>query len=135
MLHAHLAYFFVPLPDPLALPDKHIIRCTAPTPGDWYWRPCADDHGPSPQVYTAASLVFHRVSRPSPQLDALSALFSLAHALMPPTDEREGADSGTVGSGTGAQSGVGGHSADDLPPHADGTAGVLRDWSRTKGAA
>lgn len=120
LLHSHLAYFFVPLPDPLALPDKHIIRCTAYTPGDWYWEPCADDHGPPPPVHTAASLVFHRISRPSPQLDALSELFALALALMPPAAEPEGPDSGTAAPGADGHPG-GGSGGDERPPQADGT--------------
>jgi hypothetical protein len=116
VIHSHLAYFFVPLPDPLALPDKHIIRCTAPTSGDWYWEPCADDHRPPPPVHMAASLVFHRSSRPSPQIDEVDRLFALARELMPPPAEPVN----VAGSPTAA-AGPGSAPCGDGPPHADTT--------------
>ncbi len=93
ILHSHVAYFFIPLPEPLGLPDKHVVRCAAYTGDDWYRQDDHDhDEGPPPPVYMAASLLFHRTKAASSTGAVLASLFELAHAVMPADGSVEAAD-------------------------------------------
>lgn len=87
VIHSHLAYFFVPLPEPLGLPDKHVVRCHALTGVDW-WRHENHTHetGPPPTKHMAASLLFHRTSGPSADAVIRNDVFDLADSVMGSND-------------------------------------------------
>lgn len=78
----HIAYFFVPLPDPLGLPDGHVVRIAEPAPAEW-WR---DGRTPPALAHVAASLLFHRAMGPSPTVGLLPVLFDVAARAMPDPD-------------------------------------------------
>jgi len=78
-----MAYFFVPLPEPLALPDGFVVRLAAPTSGDMFRVYEAGAAEMPPLEHTAGSLMFHRATWPSPQADAVNALFELANKMLP----------------------------------------------------
>lgn len=83
---SHIAYFFVPLPDPLGLPDKFVVRVAEDAPAEWYH---TGEGPPPPPVHLAGSLMFHKAERPSLDADGLSVLFDVAaKALLAP----EGSD-------------------------------------------
>lgn len=78
LVHPHLAYFFVPLPEPLGLPDGYVLVCGSP------------DATP----HLAASLKFHRATSGSAG-DETSLLFRLAERVLPgagPVAEDAGPD-------------------------------------------
>jgi hypothetical protein len=83
---SHIAYFFVPLPEPLGLPDGYVIRIGEDTPGEWY----QGGGPPPPPVHLAASLLFHRAQRPSSDADDLSVLFDTAARALPDPDRPDG---------------------------------------------
>lgn len=104
IVHTHMAYFFIPLPEPLALPDRYEVRLGAPTPGD-RWRAYQQDATamPPPVEHTAGSLMFHRATCPSPQANSVDALFNVATAMLSqanqssPAAAEEGAADGQPG--------------------------------------
>ncbi len=90
---SHIAYFFVPLPDPLGLPDKFIVRTAEDAPAEWYR---TGKGPPPPPVHLAGSLMFHRAERPSSDADDLSVLVDVAaRALLEP--ERSDPEGGVDG--------------------------------------
>lgn len=76
---SHIAYFFLPLPEPLGLPDGYSIRIAEDAPGQWYR---TGDWPPSP-MHVAGSLLFHHAERPSPEAEDLSVLFGVAARALP----------------------------------------------------
>jgi hypothetical protein len=75
---SHMAYFFVPLPEPLGLPDGYVVRIAEDAPGEWY-----RSEPPPPPVHLAGSLLFHRAQRAAPETADLDVLFDVAARAMP----------------------------------------------------
>ncbi len=117
---SHIAYFFVPLPEPLGLADKSVLPIREGAPAAW-WE--AGD-GVPPPVHTAGSLMFHQTTRPSPETDEVGVLVEIAKAAVPGADQP---DWPPAGSGAGqpdvemtvVEMAVG----FDMPPGADDNAG------------
>lgn len=83
VLYPHLVYFVVPLPDPLALPDKHVVECGAPTTREQFLEAQAAGRPMPPQGHLAASMVFHHAASTSPSGDELDELLGLATRVLP----------------------------------------------------
>lgn len=83
VIHSHIAYFLVPLPEPLGLPDKHRVVCAAPTSGEQYRKQQAEGLDAPPSHHLAASLMFHRVVSRSAIADDIHELFLLARTVLP----------------------------------------------------
>lgn len=86
VIHTHIAYFVVPLSEPLGFPDKQVVRFRAPIPDDVVRRHEDEDLPPPPQTHVASSLMFHRVRSPSPFTNDVDQLFELARRLFPDPD-------------------------------------------------
>lgn len=76
---SHIAYFFVPLPEPLGLPDKTVLPIREDALAAWW----DDDGPPPPPVHTAGSLLFRHATRPSPETDEVGVLIEMAIAAVP----------------------------------------------------
>lgn len=78
-----LAYFFLPLPDPLGLPDGFIVEFVRPeSMAEWVARHDVDDqHGPPAELLTA-SLRFWRAKVPA-ETATLDLLASVAEKALP----------------------------------------------------
>lgn len=83
ILLPYLAYFFLPLPEPIGLPHGWVLRVHEPSPGQWWRR---EDGGVPPAVHTAGSLLFHRAEAPGPERDRLGVVFDVAAAALPHLD-------------------------------------------------
>lgn len=57
----HLAYFFIPLPEPMGLPDGYVTECTTPATLDWRLRR-SREFGESPSHLLDASLCFRHTT-------------------------------------------------------------------------
>lgn len=79
---SHIAYFFVPLPEPLGLPDKTVLPILEGAPAAWW----DDGDCAPPPVHTAGSLLFHHATRPSPETHQVGVLFEVAKAAIPGDD-------------------------------------------------
>lgn len=77
VISSHLAYFFLPLPDPLGMPDKYVCEILESTP------PERVDNEELPPVSVGASLRFHRVEFPATHSKELAVLFDLAEKALP----------------------------------------------------
>lgn len=83
-IHSHMAYFLVPLPEPLGLPGGFELLCGAETSADRYRAHEHDAQAPfPPPVHLAASLKFHRVEKPPTGASDGDALFELAQTVLP----------------------------------------------------
>jgi hypothetical protein len=104
VVHSHIAYFFVPLPEPLGLPDGFQVVCSAATSMDWYLKHDESQHDePPPPEYMAASLRFHHAAAPSSYVDETMLLFEVAEAALPPNvGEESTSESPEVPTGAGA---------------------------------
>ena len=74
---SHFAYFFLPLPDPLGMPDKYVLEMHESTP------PERVDSKEVPLISVGASLRFHHVDYPAAHSEELAALFDLAARAFP----------------------------------------------------
>lgn len=78
VIASQLVYFFVPLPDPLGLPDKYIVEVPEYAPLDRI-----RDDG-VPPICLGASLRFHTVELPTTYAAEFTVLFDLAVKSLPP---------------------------------------------------
>lgn len=78
-----MAYFVVPLPEPLGLPDKHRVVCTTPTPSERYRQHEAEGWPVPPPEHMTASLLFHHAESESAIVGVTDRLFALAHEVFP----------------------------------------------------
>jgi len=83
VLHPHLVYFVVPLPDPLALPDKHSIECGAATTRDQFLEAQRAGRPMPPLGHLAASMVFHHAVSTSVAANEVDELLGLATRVLP----------------------------------------------------
>lgn len=74
---SHLAYFFVPLPDLLGMPDSHVLEMHESTPLERV------DREQLPLVNIGASLCFHHVEHPASRSEEQTVLFELAERSLP----------------------------------------------------
>jgi len=81
ILHSHIAYFLIPLPNALALPDKHMVLCAAETPGQRYRNNEAEGLALPPQLHLATSLLFHHAESDSPTAGEADQLFRFAREV------------------------------------------------------
>jgi hypothetical protein len=78
VIHSHLVYFIVPLPEPLGLPDKYLISCGSPTSREQYLKAQMAGRPMPPPWHRAASVVFHRYTSSSSSSQEINHLFELA---------------------------------------------------------
>ncbi len=78
VIHSHLVYFLVPLPEPLGLPDKYLIECGSPTSREQYLEAQMAGRPMPPPLHIAASVVFHRYTSASSSSQEVNHLFALA---------------------------------------------------------
>lgn len=79
VITSHLAYFFLPLPDPLGVPDKYTFQALQDTPPDRI------QEEELPPVCVGASLCFHRAELPTADAKERTVLFDLAATALPHT--------------------------------------------------
>lgn len=87
----HLIHFWVPLPEPLGLPDGYIVECTTPAPLDWVMRNNQAFEESPPPMLLDASLSFHHSSSNAGLAREAADIFRLAATSMDP--ERRDDDS------------------------------------------
>lgn len=86
VLHSHLAYFVVPLPEPLGLPDKHREVFLTPT-SDEHYKQHEDEGWPlPPSEHLTVSLVFHHAQTESGAVGLSGSLFELAREIFPDSE-------------------------------------------------
>lgn len=113
VIDTHVAYFFVPLPDPLWLPDKYVIKVGAPTPLEWM--ATADTYVPE---HTAISLCHHRARVEWQAVQPLDqALWHLATGALPLRGETD--EAGLESTGGHESESEGGGVGESAPASAD----------------
>jgi hypothetical protein len=83
VIHSHVVYFLVPLPEPLGLPDGHLVECGAATTRQQFLQAEATGWPAPPPSHLAASVVFHRAAVPSGSSQDFGYLFDLAERVLP----------------------------------------------------
>ncbi|WP_231934717.1 hypothetical protein [Micromonospora viridifaciens] len=82
--HINLVYFFIPLAEPLDLPDKFVQKF-AEYPSDDDWKASIDEGKPIPrdEPTRIASLMFHQASTEDPDLSGLGSALDVAVKAFP----------------------------------------------------
>jgi hypothetical protein len=94
VIHSHLVYFIVPLPEPLGLPDKYLISCGSPTSREQYLKAQMAGRPMPPPWHRAASVVFHRYTSSSSSSQEINHLFELADQVLPKPANTMASDTG-----------------------------------------
>jgi len=83
VIHTHVVYFLVPLPEPLGLPDAHLVECRASTTREQFLRASTTGRAVPPLSHLAGSVVFHRSVTPTGSGGEAEHLFELAARVFP----------------------------------------------------